>query len=318
MLIVCPSCATSYDVEPASLQPNGRQVRCVRCRTVWRAESTRAVLLTAAAEALAAPPSAPEGPAEAVLTQEAPVDGTEEAQGIEAPPAEESAELPFAVPGETFLERQDSEAGSSEAVEVEAPPIAPADLDAGRLPIDIEADQGGHSGPRPEDIETFAARRARRSAKRQRQLWPLSGLQTMILALIVVDSVVVGWRKDVVRLLPQTASFYSAIGLAVNVRGLAFDNIATTMETHEGVPILVVQGDIVNATAAIVDVPRLKLSVRNAAKQDVYSWTAVPPLQRLSPYQAVAFRTRLASPPPDGGDVLVRFLNRRDLVTEGR
>ena len=39
MPIVCPSCATSYDVEPASLLPKGRPVRCLRCRTVRHAET---------------------------------------------------------------------------------------------------------------------------------------------------------------------------------------------------------------------------------------------------------------------------------------
>src|SRR5208282_4106066 len=75
MLIVCPNCATSYDVDVASLRPAGRRVRCVRCRTVWDAELPRAEKLVAAAEALApaeaavervaaAPPPAPEAPAE--------------------------------------------------------------------------------------------------------------------------------------------------------------------------------------------------------------------------------------------------------------
>jgi predicted Zn finger-like uncharacterized protein len=317
MLIVCPSCATSYDVEPASLQPNGRQVRCVRCRTVWRAEATRAELLTAAAEALA-PPPAPEGQFGAAVDAEPSRDDIGEAESTDSPPAAEPVEPSFQIPVPPVAGGPDPEAAPGEAVEVEAPPIAPVDLDAGRPLIDIDADHGAHGDPRPNDIETFAARRARRTAKRQRQLWPLSRLQTIILALIVVDSVLVGWRKDIVRVLPQTASFYGAIGLAVNVRGLAFDDVATTMEAHEGVPILVVQGNIVNTTGANVEVPRLKLSVRNAAKQDIYSWTAAPPIARLSAYQAVAFHDRLASPPPDGGDVLVRFLNRRDLVAETR
>src|SRR5579862_2549220 len=60
MLIVCPTCATSYDVELASLEPNGRQVRCVRCRTVWRAAPSRAVQLLAAAEAIGPAPE-PQG-----------------------------------------------------------------------------------------------------------------------------------------------------------------------------------------------------------------------------------------------------------------
>src|SRR3989304_4383103 len=35
MLIVCPSCATSYMIDPASVGPGGRTVRCARCRTTW-------------------------------------------------------------------------------------------------------------------------------------------------------------------------------------------------------------------------------------------------------------------------------------------
>jgi predicted Zn finger-like uncharacterized protein len=53
MLIVCPSCATSYDLAPTSLSPNGRQVRCARCRTVWHAQMSHADKLLHAAAALA-------------------------------------------------------------------------------------------------------------------------------------------------------------------------------------------------------------------------------------------------------------------------
>src|SRR5215831_2837519 len=53
MLIVCPSCATSYNVDLASLSQNGRQVRCARCRTVWHAEPSHADKLMLAAAALA-------------------------------------------------------------------------------------------------------------------------------------------------------------------------------------------------------------------------------------------------------------------------
>src|ERR1700726_1567979 len=35
MLIVCPSCATSYRVETACFGEAGRLVRCVRCGDVW-------------------------------------------------------------------------------------------------------------------------------------------------------------------------------------------------------------------------------------------------------------------------------------------
>src|SRR6185312_1789334 len=35
MLIVCPSCATSYMIDPTSLGTTGRTVRCARCKATW-------------------------------------------------------------------------------------------------------------------------------------------------------------------------------------------------------------------------------------------------------------------------------------------
>ena len=203
--------------------------------------------------------------------------------------------------------------------EVEAPPIVPIDLDeerprAGRdrrVHVPEPEESGG-----AQDIESVAARRLR--AKRGSLRWPLSRLQTGILALALLDTILVGWRSDVVRALPQTASFYSLLGLSVNLRGLVFDNVATVTEQHEGVPILVVEGNVVNTTRKNEDVPRLKFILRNAAQHEIYSWTAVPVRASLPPGEGVGFRTRLASPPADARDVVVRFVNRRDLVAANR
>ena len=83
-------------------------------------------------------------------------------------------------------------------------------------------------------------------------------------------------------------------------------------------PILVVEGNVVNSERKVVDVPRLKFIVRNAARQEIYSWIAVPSRPSLPPGEVVAFRTRLASPPPDARDLIVRFVTRRDFVPGGR
>jgi predicted Zn finger-like uncharacterized protein len=313
MLIVCPTCATSYDVELASLQPNGRQVRCVRCRAIWRAAPSHADKLLAAAEAIGPEPQVAEAQVGAFAEEPA-------LPSADEPVADGGAwaapdDMPAAEPAAAEMDAGDPVA----AVEVEAPSIAPVDLDDGQPPIEIEADHAAEEDAEPlEDIETYAARRNKRGFGRPSWHWPLSNLQSGILALIITNAILVGWRGDVVRILPQTASFYAMLGLPVNLRGLAFDSITTTTEQHEGVPILVVEGSVVNNTRKIVDVPRLKFVVRNAANEEVYSWTAVAPRATLPPGEAVAFRSRLASPPTDGRDVLVRFVTRHDIIAGTR
>jgi len=337
MLIVCPNCATSYDVEVASLQPGGRRVRCVRCRTVWDAELPRAEKLIAAADALAparltveavtegaaatAAPAPSPSPDPVLQPPAAPFDGAATAaandpakQSAAADPAEESAvDALDAAPSE---DSPAIAAAGDLSVEVESPPITPPDPGSDSATIDAAA--AAPSAAPVEDVETAAARRYSRRSTRNARYWPLSRLQSGILALILLDAVIVGWRTDFVRAMPQTASFYAAIGLPVNLRGLTFDSLATTTEQNEGLPILVVSGNVANATSKPENVPHLRFAVRNAARQEIYSWTAAPPRALLRPGEAIAFHTRLASPPPDAHDVLVRFVNRYDILTGTR
>ena len=111
MLIVCPSCATSYDVELASLGPFGRQVRCSRCRAVWHASPAHADRLLAAAEAIAAPLAAQ--PALDIAAAEPPP----REPAVEAP-TEEASELRPRLAA--LDEAQDDEAEETEGVDAPA------------------------------------------------------------------------------------------------------------------------------------------------------------------------------------------------------
>jgi predicted Zn finger-like uncharacterized protein len=311
MLIVCPNCATSYDVDVASLRPNGRKVRCVRCKEVWQAELSHSDKLMAAAEALAPVRRAVEAMAK-VAAGEA---GEAAAMAGDAPPPHDPTQPEAWFDGP----ENDPSFGQDPFDGVDSPPIAPTDLDGdGPLPA-AAAEPDGTGAAKPlADIETLAAQRYPDRRILDWLRWPLSLMQSVVLALILLDAIVIGWRNDFVRLMPQTASFYAHLGLPVNLRGLEFENLNTATEQHEGVPILVVDGEIVNETRKIIDVPRLRFAVRNSARQEIYSWTAVLPRTLLSQGDAVPFRTRLASPPPDAHDVLVRFLNRSDIYAGSR
>jgi predicted Zn finger-like uncharacterized protein len=324
MLIVCPQCATSYKVEQAALGATGRTVRCVRCRNVWFTPAVTPVLEAVAVGAHAEPPQAVITPSVAAPVTEyvtaepppAPADiaeATVETQAVDeaaiAPADTDTASQPTAP--EIEEPRTDPANETTEPTLVaEAPSIVP--------PIDQEPLPEQPAETVSDDVESFAARRVRMRQKRRKAGWHLPGLPATLLALVALVAILLGWRTQVVRFLPQTASFYELMGLPVNLRGLDFDSIKTTREMHEGIPVLVVEGNIATTTGRLAEVPRLRFAVRNEAGKEIYSWTAMPSRTLLGPGETLPFRSRLASPPAESHDVSVRFFTRRDALAGAR
>ncbi len=122
------------------------------------------------------------------------------------------------------------------------------------------------------------------------------------------------WRADVVRLLPQTADFYRLAGLEVNLRGLMFKDVKVTSETVDGKPVLVIEGVITGEAKKPVQLPRLRFSVRDAQGAEIYAWNAVLEQPVLKPGERAWFKSRLASPPPEGRNIDVRFFHKRDIA----
>jgi hypothetical protein len=134
-----------------------------------------------------------------------------------------------------------------------------------------------------------------------------AAMGALVLALMI-------WRVDMVRLLPQTAAFYKMVGLDVNLRGLVFKDVKITTETVEGKPVLVIEGAIVGDARKPVELPRLRFCVRDAQGAEIYAWNAVLEQPVLKPGERAWFKSRLASPPPEGRNIDVRFFSRRDIV----
>jgi predicted Zn finger-like uncharacterized protein len=305
MLIVCPNCATSYQVEPSSLGATGRSVRCVRCKKVWFASNTQA--MAAIALSHHRDMAALSGVPEMAGAMNGDLDDAPD-QRFAKPPGEATAEE---------LDRDDRGPGPlpepreydfpvTPVVVDDAPALAPGDHD-GAPQAAIEAV--------PENVETVAARRIRRPPPRRRQSrWPISGSATAILLLLAINIGLIAFRADIVRLLPQTASAYAMIGLEVNLRGLVFTEIVSRKETRDGTTMLVVDGVIKSTSKRDTTVPRLRFAVRDAKGNEVYAWTAQTTRNTIAPGATMPFRSRLASPPPEAHAVMVRFFNRRDLV----
>jgi predicted Zn finger-like uncharacterized protein len=283
MHIICPHCTTTYAIEVSTLGPAGRTVRCSRCKKVWLARPEDAVFVQALAPSMA--------------------DGG--GQAPNSPPA---------------AARNDP--AGSEFEQDHATPVVESPSISAELPADSEVGREVNSVPvvRPEKART--PRPPRRSLLRRLKPSFSFGLPSVSLATVcaATGALVVAlmiWRADVVRLLPQTAAFYQMVGLEVNLRGLLFKDVRVTSENVDGKPVLVIEGVIVGQAKKPVELPRLRFSVRDAQGAEIYAWNAVLEQSILKPGEKAWFKSRLASPPPEGRNIDVRFFNKRDIAAGG-
>ena len=282
MLIACPTCSTSYKIDPASLGRDGRTVRCGRCKNLW----------------FAALPSPVAGFVADVIA---------EAEAREGPPAPAAATGTVDIDDfgqETPHAAEASASGESDGLTQEAIPAADA---PSLIPPMTETPV---TEARAEDAG-FAARRVRMHAKRKEKR-KSSKWTALILVLLGFNVALIGARNEVVRFVPQTASLFAAIGLPVNLRHLTFEDVKIIKEENDSVPVLVVEGMIASQSNKPVEVPRIRFAVRNATNQEIYAWTTRPSRSILEPGQKLPFRSRLASPPAEASDVMVRFVNGND------
>jgi predicted Zn finger-like uncharacterized protein len=281
MQIVCPHCSTSYGIDPAKLGEAGRTVRCSRCKEVWLARAEDAVEFVHQAQAMA---------------------------GANQRGAEQDA----AAEWEAMAREQDD--ASDGAPHVESPSIAGDwrgssdwQAEAGNDRHDADGEPSGRFPWLDKLIKPRAGRPTSRGTA------PIS-LATACAAMGALALAIVIWRAEMVRLLPQTAAFYKLVGLDVNLRGLKFRDVKVSSEMVEGKPVLVIEGSITGESNRAVEIPRLRFSVRDAQGAEIYAWNAVLEQSVLRPGERAQFKSRLASPPPEGRNIDVRFFNKRDIT----
>ncbi|MEO6947070.1 MAG: MJ0042-type zinc finger domain-containing protein [Nitrobacter sp.] len=278
MHIVCPHCTTSYAVNPASFGEAGRTVRCARCKETWLATPEGMAVTEVRVPVMA---EADEAAGWNELSQ------ADETPSVESPSI--ASELP-------------------ESLEVTDPP-----RDSGGAWASLaQQDNEPHNDEPPLSIRASRFRAPPKPSFALRV--PAINLTTLCAAMVGMVLALVIWRVEIVRLLPQTATFYRLAGLEVNLRGLAFRDVKMSTETVGDKPVLVIEGMIVAQTRKPVELPRLRFSVRDAHDTEIYAWNAVLEQTSLKPGEKAWFRSRLASPPPEGSSIDVRFFNRQDLA----
>jgi predicted Zn finger-like uncharacterized protein len=222
-----------------------------------------------------------------------------------------AAPAPTPMPSVTAEDRADHEAlaavgkkieaEEAEIVSVEAAPsISPAEEVEPLPPPRPKRKTVAHSMP---------------AAKKRERRFPL-GLVAVALSAVLTFGIVS--RQSIVRAAPELSTLYAAVGLPVNLRGLEFQNLRTRQEIQDGITVLAIEGEVENVVNRAVELPRVRLSVLGDNGVEIYSWTALLPRSILYPHERAQFKSRLASPPAAGKEIMVRFLTRADLTASVR
>ena len=160
--------------------------------------------------------------------------------------------------------------------------------------------------PPVRDIET-AAREPEADAAPGRRSSPAAGLVALAATIALVIGGGFEYRDHVVRIVPAAAALYELAGIAVNVRGMEFANVVVERQFDNGLPVLAVKGEIVNVSERTLEVPRLRFGLRDGSAHEIYHWTMAIAAERLEPAGRARFTTKLAAPPQEARDVVVRF-----------
>jgi predicted Zn finger-like uncharacterized protein len=276
MLIVCPSCASEYTIDPERVGTNGRAVRCAACRATW-------VVAAPAIEAV--PPAEPfhaEGAAQSTGEAEADLNPI---AAVEDEPAPEPVSAAAVEPESISVEAESRRAAEAALPEPE-----------------IKA-------PRKRGQKTLGALKFRQLSSSRRG--DRTGPWLAVLTLGIVATAVLA-RAPLVRLWPETAALYALVGLPVNLSGLDLKGVKAEFLLSGAEAILLIEGDILNPTGRALPVPRIEFAVRGADGQPLYTWTNDAPRGTLGPSETARFHAKLASPPAEGRQVLVRFAPAAD------
>ena len=280
-VIACPNCGTRYQVPRATLGAAGREVQCAQCSKSWHAEAD-------------APPPVP----------------------VPAPPDDD---LLFSAAEEAALDAAFEAAAEAVEPAPAVPPTLPNDPEHEKTLAEIRA----AIAPRPKSVDAIDPalltknRRAfdKRQAHITRRLPMARFRRTARLgALVALLSVLLlgySLRTDIVRLFPALAGLYAAVGLPVNVIGLAFEDPKTLTSFRDGKNVMLITARIRSIAGQAVPVPPVLVSLLDANGTPLYEWTVTPKATEMDPGEVFDFSTEVNTPPEGAVTVRLSFTTAR-------
>jgi predicted Zn finger-like uncharacterized protein len=173
-----------------------------------------------------------------------------------------------------------------------------------------EPDLFASAAPAETRTELAGETRVQLPMVREERRLPWAGIAWLVLAVVIVGLIAGAvWERDaVVALWPPAARLYAIAGLPVVPPGSGLEiRVTPSRETDNGVPVLVIQGEVVNVSNVARDVPKLRVALRDKDERELQSWTISVTDEPLLPGASAPFRTSVTQPSDAATGIVVTF-----------
>jgi len=130
----------------------------------------------------------------------------------------------------------------------------------------------------------------------------------VVVAIAVAALTTVAARARVVAKWPLAQAAYAAIGLPVNTRGLAIEDVHARFADLGDKKVLMIDGSIVNLKESDNLTRDLRVTLLGSEGRELYVWKTRSSKTHLGRLESARFSARLEAPPEGVTDVLVKFV----------
>lgn len=151
------------------------------------------------------------------------------------------------------------------------------------------------------------------AAPTQKQRRPRFGMLVAGLAAFTgLIAVIGGVAQDFDRLKAQTSQWIAGFLPGLATPRLVLQNIKTRFEGEGADRALIIEGMILSDASTPHNLPSLSFEIRSTVEdgsvgQSIFQWMIPPPAPTIDRGNPVPFRARLASPPREGKDIVIRL-----------
>jgi predicted Zn finger-like uncharacterized protein len=140
-----------------------------------------------------------------------------------------------------------------------------------------------------------------------------SGAVLLVLLLLILGAGFGAFiaRDHVVAAVPGAAKVYALFGTPAEVpgAGLELRGLESERRREDGVPVLVIRGEIVNLASESRTVPALRGSLHGVDGAELTSWRFATAEDTVAAGRSVRFETEVRDPPLEATDLSIRFVD---------